>query len=358
MIKTGLDTTTIREVPLTNTYEAPEYVFTGISANNDYLLGSYLKWAGDVHLMVYVSGTRLEENLKSHLEFLGKDHADVIFVDPGNKQTPSAAKEVGIYYPKTVEELEQIDFEFTYVGLSVSPLDYNYEVMKWCRDHKKTIVGFNPFGGWLSANRNIQSFSVPYLLNFAAKNSDIVMLSGRDQRKAADDATYLKAIEPGQSNLFEMKKTMMKPVQPLKKAVYTSISVSSSSLLAYDEPEFFLSSENVEFFLGKSKTKIQEKIDDLDQEASDYLQSIGTLEPWTLRYKLKEYAELNYPIDSGWNYSYTSLGESLFALILRKPKRPGKYFWQPSEPAECITLFVIIADGKPLVIKQNTPGEA
>ena len=152
----GVDTSTIKQVP-TQTDIKPDYLFTSISANNDYLLDKYLLNESEsdqrTKIYTYISfNIRFEEYIKYHLEFLKSDYIDVAFFDvnadwswlKGKQESlKDIIKGYGIYMPKSVEEIENIINTFgskvSSIAVSCSPLDYNYEIMTWCKENNVEI---------------------------------------------------------------------------------------------------------------------------------------------------------------------------------------------------------------------------
>lgn len=392
----GVDTSTIKQVP-TQTDIKPDYVFTSISANNDYLLDKYLLKESEsdqrTKIYTYISfNIRFEEYIKYHLEFLKSDYIDVAFFDVSAdwswlKDKQESLKDIikgyGIYMPKSVEEIENIINTFgskvSSIAISCSPLDYNYEIMTWCRENNVEVSGFNPIGGYISAPRNIESFTLQYLLNFAAYHCDLVFLSGRNLREVSRSILYyyenFLGLQEGEedsnksdlSSLYGMNKSMHRDVAPLKKLINTSINVAEVGLdcfIKYDDPNFILSLDSIKLFLGKAKTVIPptETIEDVDEDLTKYLNSVdlgkNINDPMEkaviIRYKSLEYIKSTYKSEDNWKYKCATLGESILTYSLHRPaSRVGKRFWQRATPEINLNILIVITSEKILAINAN-----
>lgn len=279
----GLDTENI-EYPISNN-TVFDYIHTSISKNNDFIISDYIK--KNCSISVLITSIDFLDNVSNsivkHLEELDKSIVDLLLINSKcdfknyNKEIKDMidnglVSEIGIKNPDTVEELELIEKEikFNYVSLNICPLNFNYSVIKWCNEKGIKVICFNPFGGHISAAAMIDSFSVSYLLSFAAFNSDIVFLSGRDLFYAKVEKTYLESLigrEYGDDK-FILKKNVNKLYKPLKKAINTSMEIecdygNDKLIIPYNSPDVIVPFNEIYFnFSGQLITLNDNSVDE------------------------------------------------------------------------------------------------
>lgn len=299
----GLDTTNLNYyIPSDYRFYAEtedySYYYTNVSSNNGGIVKTILPDntapGEDASKLVvgvdYLDG--ISKSLPEHLEEMGRTSADILLVDAKcdiDKYFDEIkflvdsrfVEYVGLKNPevldvKRLEEL-RILLDINFIGINVSPLYYNAEVMNWAREHDIVIMGFNPFGGYLSYNLLINAFSMMYLLKFAADKSDIVMLSGRDLYAADTNRGYLNSLigkDKGDTS-YVVKKTIDKLVKPLKTIGHVSLK-TMGGLFYINDPEVMFNDDEVQINLGKPLEKIEEltSADDLTIEVSNFLKEV------------------------------------------------------------------------------------
>lgn len=353
-----------------------DYLLTSISANNDFLLPGLVKdndgpGRKDI-ILVIESLKNIEYVIKSHLSSIGAQYITTLLLSPKCEADPDSVLEiknllsqglvinVGIHEPNTKEDIikwgTQIDINS--VSLPISPLEFNHDLINWCHEHVSEIIGLNPFGGYLSAPRNIESFTVQYLLNFAATYADIVILSGRDVVRSVDEADYLKTLVGKESSsMYLLKKNISKPVKPLKQFTYTSIKVGEDIEVPYVEPQSIIRGDT-ELTLGGPKIKMPEKQipgeeEDLEKIPGDGVQEISNLlqlldyeglsqgEALALsRYKVLEYLRLEY-LESKWSYSIAKIGDSVILFELKNPGKISGFLWWTQQESPQTKTFIL-----------------
>ena len=311
----GIDTLNITYDPSFST-EKFDYIYTSLTANNERLIG---EWVNSMRptppLIVYSEFIdSVVPILKEHLEMLGRAKTQLLLLNA--EKVIGAKKEwldelnlgpidnLGIQCPKDVEELkkasEVLGREIKYVALPISPLEFQYDVLEYCKENKITVIGLNPLGGELSAPRNIRSFSLPYLLSFCAFHSDIVIVSGKELVKAEENYEYLTSLigaECGEE--FDLKKSISKPVKEIKKAVWTSLDMEDGDIIPYNDPSLLVDSAKFKF--GSPLKTLKER---------------ETYEEGTFLGKLTHYLEvLHYPEDGGDSGKFTAARHKLLELI-------------------------------------------
>ena len=368
----GIDTLNITYDPSFST-EKFDYIYTSLTANNERLIG---EWVNSMRptppLIVYSEFIdSVVPILKEHLEMLGRAKTQLLLLNA--EKVIGAKKEwldelnlgpidnLGIQCPKDVEELkkasEVLGREIKYVALPISPLEFQYDVLEYCKENKITVIGLNPLGGELSAPRNIRSFSLPYLLSFCAFHSDIVIVSGRELVKAEENYEYLTSLiglECGEE--FDLKKSISKPVKEIKKAVWTSLDMEDGDIIPYNDPSLLVDSAKFKF--GSPLKTLKER---------------ETYEEGTFLGKLTHYLEvLHYPEDGGDSGRFTAARHKLLGLIkedykgwgiaevkagsdilmvtiTKDPEIKGHFLWSKLILTDPITFCLMIVDGQPRV---------
>lgn len=354
----GLDTTTIKQTPIFEPGEYFKYIYTSISCGNDIIIGEAIKkYEPKPPLIVYIDFLdNLEEMLKLHLEALGRKTADIVLFDAeldpesvGEAARNLEDKELSIYFglknPKSPQRI--IEFEkqegptIRFIGMNICPTEFNSEVKKHCRISGMTILGFNSFGGYISAPRNIVAFTVPYLLSFAAAHCEVIMLSGRDLQKSWDNFKYLSTLIGKRHNELEFKleKKIHKPVSTFNRIVQTSINIGRGFVIPYEDPEFItldqrdtlfsinkrLLSWNKDYFISDDQVIYRELLDLLN--SIDYPKSwYPELKFILARYKIQEYFKKKHPTAK---IDYLQVGNT-FLLIdyYREAEVKGHFLWQ------------------------------
>lgn len=348
----------------------PEYIVTSISANNDCRIGEEAsRFSKTSKLIVKADfSDSLEEILLYHLDELSWFKADIVLLSPDIKweSLPSSSPiigEFGVDNPSSTERLDEIMKirKISYVGLPISPLNYNYEVLEWCKSNNVKVIGFNPLGGHLSAQRDIEAFTVPYLLKFCSANCDILVLSGRDNYKTYRDFNYLVSEvfdHPVDLGKFTMGKSIFKPVKEIKKAIYTSLQLDEEGLaiVDYDDPSSIY--PEISFSIGKKQDKIPTKSgSDLEKQLEVLHIPSDVSEESTrsaiIRYKAKEFLLVDHKPDDGWLIRSYVVNPDVIVFSLYKPSIKRR-FWQKPDPEESRTITIIVTpDIKDIVVKEE-----
>jgi hypothetical protein len=368
----GIDTSNISYNPSFSTGKF-DYIYTSMTANNEGLIKD---WVGEMRptppLIVYSDFIdSLGPALKEHLDMMGRAKTQLLLLNA--EKVIGAKKEwiddlnlgpidnLGIQCPKDVEELKEasevLGGMVKYVALPVSPLDFQYDVLTYCKENEITVIGLNPLGGELSAPRNIRSFSLPYLLSFCAFHTDIVMTSGKDVIKAEEDYDFLTSLvglECGKE--YDLKKNISKPVKEIKKAVWTSLDMEDGDVIPYDDPSLLVDSAKFKFGSALKTLKEKDAYEDgtfLGKlthylEVLHYPEDGGIQGKFTLaRHKLLESIKEDYP---GWNVTEIKAGsEILMVTITKDPEIKGHFIWSRLVMTDPITFCLMIVDGQPQV---------
>ena len=368
----GIDTLNITYDPSFST-EKFDYIYTSLTANNERLIG---EWVNSMRptppLIVYSEFIdSVVPILKEHLEMLGRAKTQLLLLNA--EKVIGAKKEwldelnlgpidnLGIQCPKDVEELkkasEVLGREIKYVALPISPLEFQYDVLEYCKENKITVIGLNPLGGELSAPRNIRSFSLPYLLSFCAFHSDIVIVSGKELVKAEENYEYLTSLigaECGEE--FDLKKSISKPVKEIKKAVWTSLDMEDGDIIPYNDPSLLVDSAKFKFGPPLKTLKERETYEEgtfLGKlthylEVLHYPEDGGDSGKFTAaRHKLLELIKEDY---KGWGVAEVKAGSDILMVTITKdPEIKGHFLWSRLILTDPITFCLMIVDGQPVV---------
>lgn len=359
-----LSTTTIMIDPAID----PKWIMTSIEANNDTTIGWYTSIRKSIPLIVKGGCfVRMKNMLENHLKFLGRDKAEVLLLpvdtpwDILDEDLPT--NDYGVINPETVEELEEIKkrHKFTYVALDTSPLCYNNEIIEWAASQRIKVIGTNPFGGFLSYPRNLQTFTAPFLLKFSAANTNIVMVSGRDMALASQDMEFLDdCLDMEGAEDYYMRKTIDKSVKPIKKAIDTFIN-DNGVLLGYDSPELLLP-EVVTALAGKSKENLGSLVKDPTDPFQEFMDKVSIPEEMSpgerlalVKYSVTDYLRIHYTEEDHWKIFYTIVPSSVLAVRLNRPSIPKRGFWRKNEPEKDINYIIYLTADRKIIVKKDTP---
>ena len=356
VVETAIDLSPIKDMPFGGD-DATDYVVTNIGSNNDFLLNKHHIGSNrgrEVKIITIVDFTEsLNEILLYHLDEIGRSNIDILLLSASSDWDSFTPKkdlynEVGVYMPSDVSQLENIKDKIGYVGLDISPLNYNYEVLQWCEKNEKKVIGFNPFGGFVSAPRNIKAFGVTYLLRFSAANSDIMVISSRNYREMCKDLDYIQSSLIGkdiEDDIYTMNKSMYRPVKEIKKAIYSSL-IISDYLIDYNESDNLINSD-IKLSIGKKKELLPKKCgSDLEKQLSlIHLPeniSEGTKSS-IIRYKAKEFLLTDHKPGDGWIIESYTINPRMILFNMSRPAIKHR-FWQKADPPQNRTITIIVTD--------------
>ena len=361
----GLDTTTLEYQPGED-FEF-QYIFTSISSNNENIVKDFSPGAALVTYIDFLD--KADEAIISHLELLDRSIVDLLLVDAkcdflkyadvlSSCVSLGSVDTIGIYGPESVDRIKEIQEvlpNLKYIGLELCPLNFNYEVVSWALENGIDIIGFNPFGGRISAAGLIDSFSVPYLLGFASHYSKLLFLSGRDLFTAADGRDYVSQLIDAEEEepIYDLEKNVFKLYKPLKKSVHVSIKFDSTYTLPVDNPRSIFSPSEVVLKIGKEEKKTADEIEIVPDSVEDNVYSYyGQFTPpqdtdsdeirmALLKPRIIDFLELEWP---GWNVEFSKLGERI--IIFNVSRIPKKGFLKRREPEEYKNYLFSIINGE------------
>ena len=346
----GIDTTQLDYSPSENNFS---HVHTSISANNDFEINEYIKQKEDSVLITSIDFLdKCDVAIINHLQELEREKINLLLVDASCDLVKYADTlndllerdiigEIGLKNPNSVDDIKKAMetlSQLRFVSLDICPLNFNYDIIDWCNKNNIDIIGFNPLGGYFSYTNIINSFTVPYLLGFAAYYCTIVFLSGRDPLLAEEDRTYLEDLinrESEQTYIFELNKNVFKLNKPLKRTISTYLSVLGDNTIYYDNPFSLYSYYEIQMTLGdKDKDKLinlhkREEKDTLEEAVENYFNEIEVPEDATspgdaisiVRPKILDLARIEYSDIDGWMVGSFKIDENTYIIsAVRKLK--------------------------------------
>jgi hypothetical protein len=376
----GLDTTNINyEVGVSKAEDGYNYIYTSIPANNDIYLKNFFSALDEsVPVITYVDFLdSIDIVIRGHLSVIERDSIDLLLIDSScnslqDNETLSILKDLhrkgtikhfGIQNPVDLDEVKKLDsimekaeINIEYVCMPICPLEFNREIIDYCEETKLTVIASNPFGGYLSAARNIKAFSVPYLLSFAANYGNILLVSGRDMITAWEDKEYLvNLIDKESYDIFKLNKSISKAVKELKKAIHTSIVLDDDIVVPFeDNSGSVMNYDNYNFKIGSAFQKLPgnrvTEEGSLEAEVENLIRithypvdgdhnSIFTV----AKYKVIEYLRNYYTFEEGWEMNCGKIGNSVLIVSVQKPAEvSGVLFWQKITPEEKHEYYLIV----------------
>lgn len=377
ILGTGIDTGNMIFKPASDNEDSYDYIHTSISKNNDFLVADYIKNQPGASLVVTVDFTdNLEQVLGGHLEELGRNTVDLLLLDCPTFDWSRLQEifeplvqeglvgEVGIANPVSLDVLDKLKDALgpgkkIYVALDICPFKYNVDIMEWIEKEGAVLLSFNPFGGYLNAPTLIESFSIPYLLAFAATHSEIVFLSGRDLFGSSQAKGYLETLvglENKDVAKYTLKKSTSRLVKPAKRVIGTSLALDRGNfVLSYDIPQFLYYLPDLEISLGKTVdvlptvpedlyTTLERGIKDLIDILYFPVDASDNVKYALLRYKVLQHLRFLYPESAEWIMDLTNLGDRILGIKISRIRENG---WlkkiSGSEPYNVEELSFILA---------------
>lgn len=350
-----IDTSNLSYVVYSNGVGSYNYVHTSLKSNNDTILTEYvgrvLKDAPLITTTTFLD--KLNVALVGHLEVLDRKSIDLLLIDSNCKISDhivdikevldnGLVSQVGVRVSSSrdnVEELEKIFEELKsimlvkYIALDVCPLNFDYNILTWAKEKDLSIIGFNPFGGKYSSGIVIDSFTIPYLLGFAANYCDIVCLSSNDIYGSSDCFRYLSQLIDTESHpKYTLKKSIHKLVKPLKRVINTSLKVSDDLIIPYDNSEAIFNPQ--ELLLDFKATDIVNTLeinDELISKISDYMKLVSKPEDGDIKDYFtilcpKVYLLLKSILGKDWKIMATPVTSTITVFVISRVIKRKKWY--------------------------------
>ena len=262
---------------------------------------------------------------------------------------------VGIDRPENLEHLRKATENIksvilpSYVSLDICPLHFQKDMIDWCEEEGLEILGFNPFGGFINGASVIECFTIPYLLEFAARYSVVVFLSGRDIISASYNSEYLKGLigEDSDDELYEMKSGVNRLSKPLPRFIHSALKTERGGVIPYDNPEYLAT--HSELLMGLEKIKEAQnlesagKIETLVREIFDYLcLRLEEKKPgiYFSVFRPKMIADLRKALGPECEIKQAKIGDTTFLMGVTVFTSEKRYLWKDKRIGED-TYFII-----------------
>ncbi len=374
----GVDTSEINQlIPRESVgLDGIKYIHTKIGKGNDSLLKSAIPL--DATLITTIDFLDQSDTaIVNHLKELDRSKIDLLLIDSkckvednideiNNLIVSGVVSEIGISNPDSVKRLEELNnsiSQISCISLNICPLCFPWSIIKYCNENDIKILGFNPFGGNINYPRLIKSFSVPYLLGFAAAYSDIVFLSGRNLNIIESEGEYLfELVDKEYGKEFIMSQDVNKLPKEPKKAIYTSLKVSDSVTVPYESDDTIFSYTETLFSLGKVSISTPEETesDDLVSMIYDYYSSFsgGPFDNPTpentltlLRPRILDLTRLIYSEIDGWAVFCTKISDCVFVISSVRRTEEKKFLRKTVEKLEQIN-YILFYDGQHFIFQK------
>jgi len=339
--------------------ESSDYIYTSISANNDWMI----KLKPSQKLIVHSDYLdSLRSGLEEHLKQLGKEYSDILLLPPSIKFIKEVellrnfALEFGVQggtlkeIEKFREELKKLNLDISYIALTINPLHYPIDIIGYAARENIKLIGLNSCGDDINRVRTIKSFTRPYLLAFSAASCDIVVTEWEDEAEWMIDLVGREVLEG-----CDLNRGVDKSIKELKPAIGTSISMGDSYIIPYNSP--FALYSDVKIKLGEAEWKdigeIGEEID-MIKTIRDYLKEMhrpeGACNSDLLalaRYYTVDYLRKLYPKD--WKESIYSIGDTIQLIEFRKERKKGLF---KKIPGHIVRYSIILNPDKTFIFNQ------
>lgn len=319
--------------------------------------------------------SNFSDNLGEHVEVFKSRtsrYPDVILISSKNSWDIEGLKEfhkkypnieIGIYVePKcTGKTLESIvesigyDFPINFFGMSLNPAAFNWDAIQWIRDEhgeNPELIGFNVQGDKYMRNYIVDSFSKPYLLEFAAFYCTALILDSPFSMVDIQYASSLISQEVKDPAIFKLESTVYQRFPDLKKIISPKVKFMDSCELVVDNLEFLLNPESMSFAFGLVKNDIPEN----DPELFEVLENV---KPgggyYSLLYSaLNTYLEEKVKDKKLWweGVDKVRIAEDTYIFSIKKKVLTRKYLIAPNEYGiEPKNYLLALRDGK-VIIKE------
>lgn len=164
-----------------------DYIDTAVNYNNDYLLSNtsgykIISKLAPCHYLYY------DFFVDNHMKCLKRDKIDIMLIhsNRGNWQDLAVRIENDDRFIRTgvsnfsldeIEEYKNLIGHYPFYNeIEINPLYTDIKTIKYCKERDIKIISYGIFGGKYRAPTYIARYSLPYLISYASKFSDIVIL--------------------------------------------------------------------------------------------------------------------------------------------------------------------------------------
>ena len=282
----------------------------------------------------------------------------------------------GIYVEDdcTVERLEEINnqvgytISFAILGMKLNPSYFRADIIKYADDYSYEIIGFDSLGNKYMKNYLIDSFTKPYLIEFASYYCHALILGGEDiEITDLRYATSLVDREVTNESLFTLNTTVNSEYPKLKKMISLNVDFEGDKLVLPDLNGVLPVPESINYSFGNSaKEEItsSQKRDKNDEDFNDLINFLDAVykpeddvdnegyfnmlrNQVTLYLKKKVHAPENKKKDKYRVGDCFSLSRNVALFSLEEKKLVKKYYLVPNiyEYVPTVYLLAVTNDG-------------
>lgn len=209
------------------------YIDTSICYNNDYVLkdllkNKYIRVISKIPPQMY---NHYEYMVTNHLRCLGRKYIDIMLIHNSRSdkwkdlalklKDDARFKEVGVsnFNIDQIEEYKSIVGEYpSYNEMEINPEYYDLNLIQFCHDKGIKIIAYAILGGKYNARRNIATYTLPYLLEFAGRNAELIITRSDDYIRLDDMRFYVdmhkKLDIKVNGDIFNVKSSTDKSIKP------------------------------------------------------------------------------------------------------------------------------------------------
>lgn len=274
----------------------------------------------------------------------------------------------------SVDKLEDFENEIDYItpirhyALNINPTCFNLDVLDYIYCYGEgSVIGLGCLGNKFNKELIIDSFTRPYLLEFASYYCDAIILDGEIN---GDDIRFLSSLfnkSPNSINVFKLSKNIYNQFIPsLNRMITTSLWVSPTCRLVLDDLKVIPPiPSSIRYTFGLEKDIIPEE--DMTDLESEFTTAISEIVRPSDDVDFEGYKNLVYhkaksliqkKIDDN-KKSYSQeintifLDSKSFYLIFYKKELEKKYFIAPNKYKDVpTTIFISIRRDGTLYIKE------
>lgn len=288
------------------------YVDTSICYNNDLYLkkllkNKYIKVISKIPPQMFDHYDFMIEN---HLRCLGRKHIDIMLIhNPRSEQWKELAvkmladerlKEIGVsnFNIDQLIEYKQLMGSYpAYNEMEINPNYYDKSLIEFCHVNNIKIIAYAILGGKYNARRNIATYTLPYLLEFAGRNAEYVIVRSDDYNRLEDMRFHLEshnALDPQyKDSIFDIEPSTSKSINPTSYSspkFYTRSAFPTNSdhvvrYKAFNLCKGFVYEETDETTIGGDKLKIKDKFLEGAIEKYEFVSDLRVM----ARYQLDNY---------------------------------------------------------------------
>jgi hypothetical protein len=349
----------------------PDYLYLDPLSNTSL----YLEGLTEGRELIVVSGKR--DLIDGVLSDLGRSEIAVLLLptdqidewdDIKGLLDEFRVESVGISRPENLEQLMKATEKIkkvivpSYLSLPLSPIHYQKELIDWAEQEGLEIIGTDYDGSWINSANVINSFSLPFLLSFAAAHSHLVLLPSRDLVGTENQRAYLEELigeETGKET--EMSNTVLHSPKQLPKLIHTAIT-SESGIIPYENPYYLISPSELMTRMKEIKPKIEGEMGKSDDIVKQVMKSVADFNSFILpptnsqleylsMVRPKLVKELKKAFGEKARIEQAKIGETTFLISVTTQKREKRYLWK-DKVIEEIHTFILYMDDSGFRVKE------